>query len=143
MSFSKRSIVFKRDPVKALLFSGTVDRQYGRPHDGALKECAPSSFTTSGKIQTVCRFMTNLLVKGGIAQLFFGMPHLNLERVLPQGVEEAAVRAKGMDGMFVMVKRRVGIIEQEARHTHDFQADLETARETIATQRQASKLLKS
>jgi hypothetical protein len=113
-----------------------VDRRYGRPYDGALKECAPSSFATSGKIQTVGRFMTNLFVKGGITQLFFRMPRLNLERVLPQGVGEAAVRAPGMDGMLSMVKRRVGIIEQEARDTHDLQADLEAARETIAAQRQ-------
>lgn len=42
----------------------------------------------------------------------------------------------GMDGMLSMVKRRAGIIEQEARNTHDLQTDLEAARETIDAQRQ-------
>lgn len=42
----------------------------------------------------------------------------------------------GIDGMLSMVKRRAGIIEQEARNTHDLQTELEAARETIAAQRQ-------
>lgn len=71
-----------------------VDRRYGRPYDGALKECAPYFF-----LHYICqdpergRFMTNLCVKRGIAQLFFRMPRLRLEHVLQQGVGEAAARA--------------------------------------------------
>jgi chromosome segregation ATPase len=41
-----------------------------------------------------------------------------------------------MDGMLSMVKRRAGIIEQEAHNIYDLQTELEAARETIDAQRQ-------
>ncbi|PQE03467.1 incA domain-containing protein [Rutstroemia sp. NJR-2017a BBW] len=71
-----------------------VDRRYGRPYDGALKECAPYFFLHYICQDPECgRFMTNLFVKRGTAQVFFHMPHLRLEHMLQPGVEGAAVRA--------------------------------------------------
>ncbi|PQE17585.1 incA domain-containing protein [Rutstroemia sp. NJR-2017a WRK4] len=71
-----------------------VDRRYGRPYDGALKECAPYFFLLYICQDPECgRFMTNLFVKRGTAQVFFHMPHLRLEHMLQRGVEGAAARA--------------------------------------------------
>jgi hypothetical protein len=58
---------------------------------------------------------------------------LTISNVASDGLE---TNTPGMDGMLSMVKRRAGIIEQEARNTHDLQTELEAARETIAAQRQ-------
>lgn len=71
-----------------------VDRRYGRPYNGALKECAPHPFPYYiWQDAERGRFITNLFVKRGIAQLFFRMPRLRLEHVFQHSVGEAVVRA--------------------------------------------------